>query len=157
MSTLYDDDVVAWAERQAALIRARRWSELDIDNVAEEIEDVGKSDKRALRAHMVVLLTHLLKWAYQPARRGRSWTRTIGTQRAAIEQALADSPSLKGLLDSPDWLAATYRSAVRHAQIEAGLVNLPLDMPWAPAELMDFDFFPAPAITITETRNKVSL
>jgi hypothetical protein len=145
MGTLYDDDVVAWAEQQAALIRARQWSQLDVDNVAEEIEDVGKSDKRALRNHMVVLLAHLLKWAYQPARRGRSWVRTIGTQRVAIEQALGDSPSLQGLLDNPDWLATTYRSAVRRAEIEAGLKNLPAALPWRLAELTDFDFLPPPA------------
>lgn len=145
MGTLYDDDVVAWAAQQAALIRARQWSQLDVDNVAEEIEDVGKSDKRALRNHMVVLLAHLLKWAHQPARRGRSWSRTIGTQRVAIEQALEDSPSLQGLLDNPDWLATTYRSAVRRADIEAGLKNLPAALPWTLAELTDFDFLPPPA------------
>lgn len=154
MGTLYDDDVVAWAEQQAALIRAHQWSQLDIDNVAEEIEDVGKSDKRALRNHMMVLLAHLLKWAYQPARRGRSWNSTIVTQRVAIEQALADSPSLEGLLDNPDWLAMTYRSALRYAEKEAGLKNLPVELPWTLDELMDFDFLPSPAAAPTESGKK---
>jgi hypothetical protein len=154
MGTLYDDDVVAWAEQQAALIRARQWSQLDIDNVAEEIEDVGKSDKRALRNHMVILLMHLLKWAYQPARRGRSWNSTIVTQRAAIEQALADSPSLEGLLDNPDWLATTYRTARRYAEKEAGLQNLPADLPWTSVELMNFDFLPPPAAAPAKSDKK---
>jgi hypothetical protein len=61
------------------------------------------------------------------------------------------------LLDNPDWLATTYRSAVRHAEIEAGLANLPAKLPWKLAELMDFDFFPAPAITTAESGNKVRL
>jgi hypothetical protein len=64
MGTLYDDDVISWAAQQAALLRAGRWSELDIDNIAEEIEDVGKSEKRQLQSRQVVLLTHLLKWKY---------------------------------------------------------------------------------------------
>ncbi|MBP1203881.1 hypothetical protein JOD97_001895 [Duganella sp. 1411] len=92
MGTLYEDDVVAWAEQQASLIRARQWSQLDIDNIAEEIEDVGKSDQRALRSHLLILLVHLLKWAYQPSRRSTSWRGTIGTQRTAIDEAVEDSP-----------------------------------------------------------------
>ena len=154
MSTLYDDDVVAWAEQQAALIRARQWSQLDIDNVAEEIEDVGKSDKRDLRNHMVVLLVHLLKWAYQPIRRGGSWTRTLGTQRVAIEHALEDSPSLKILLHRPDWMATTYRMAVQRAEVEAGLKNLPVELPWTLVELMNFDFLPPPAAAPAEPDKK---
>lgn len=154
MNNLYDDDVVAWAEQQAALIRARQWSQLDIDNVAEEIEDVGKSDKRALRNHMMVLLVHLLKWAYQPVRRSGSWSRTIGTQRAAIMDAFEDSPSLKMLPDNPEWLATTYRRAVRGTEQETGLKNLPAELPWTLVELMDFDFLPPPAAAPTESGKK---
>ena len=151
MGTLYDDDVVAWAEQQAALIRARHWSQLDIDNIAEEIEDVGKSDKRALRNHMVVLLVHLLKWAYQPVRRGGSWTRTISAQRTAIREASEDSPSLKTLPDNPDWLATTYRRAVWRAEQETGLKNLPVELPWTLGELVNYDFLPPPAAVSTES------
>ena len=154
MGTLYDDDVVAWAEQQAALIRTRQWSLVDVDNIAEEIEDVAKSDKRALRNHMVVLLAHLLKWAYQPVRRGGSWTRTIGMQRSAIEDAVEDSPSLRGLLENPNWLATTYQRAVRGAKHEAGLKNLPAELPWKLGEVMDFDFFPPPADSTAESGHK---
>ena len=142
MGNLYDDDVIAWAEQQASLLRAGRWSELDIDNIAEEIEDVGKSDQRALRSHLLILLVHLLKWAYQPSRRSASWRGTIGTQRTAIDEAVEDSPSLQKLLDNDDWLAKTYSRAVKRAEHEAGLTSLPAELPWTLAQLLDFDFFP---------------
>jgi hypothetical protein len=146
--------VVAWAEQQASLIRARQWSQLDIDNIAEEIEDVGKSDQRALRSHFVVLLVHLLKWAYQPVRRGASWRGTIGTQRAAIKEALEDSPSLHKLLDNADWVAKTYSRSVQRAQYETGLRTLPAAPPWTLAQLMDIDFFPPPSAVVARARNR---
>jgi len=84
MSTLYDDDVIAWVEQQVALLRAGRWSELDVDNIVEEIEDVGKSEQRELRSRLEVLIAHLLKWKYQPDRQGHSWRLTIRAQRDSI-------------------------------------------------------------------------
>ena len=142
MGKLYEEDVIAWAEQQAALLRSGQWALLDVDNIAEEIEDVGKSEKRALRSHLVVLLVHLLKWELQPGRRGVSWIRTIGTRRAAIEDALEDCPSLQALLDNREWLATSYRRAVRRAVAETGLKELPAGMPWTLVQLRDVDFFP---------------
>ncbi len=107
MGTLYEDDVIAWSEQQAALLRAGRWELLDRDSIAEEIEDVGSREKKELRSRMVVLLTHLLKWKFQAKRRGASWVRTIRTQRVAIEDALEDYPSLHTLLRDPLWLKKT--------------------------------------------------
>jgi hypothetical protein len=69
MSNLYDEDVIAWAEQQSRLLRSRQWSQLDIDNIAEEIEDVGKSEKRELQSRMCVLMAHLLKWTYRTSGR----------------------------------------------------------------------------------------
>ncbi|MDR3089077.1 MAG: DUF29 domain-containing protein, partial [Desulfobulbaceae bacterium] len=73
MNTAYETDVVAWAGEQARLLRAGRFDLLDIENIAEEIEDVGKAEQRELMSRMAVLLAHLLKWQYQPERRGKSW------------------------------------------------------------------------------------
>ena len=73
MNTAYKTDVVAWANEQAAFIRAGRFDLLDLENIAEEIESVGKSEKRELASRMSLLLAHLLKWQYQPVRRGSSW------------------------------------------------------------------------------------
>jgi len=70
---LYHLDIIAWAEEQASLLRAGRLSELDIDHIAEEIEDVGKSEQRELASRMAVLIAHLIKWRYQLQRRGNSW------------------------------------------------------------------------------------
>ncbi|MFM0050350.1 DUF29 domain-containing protein, partial [Caballeronia grimmiae] len=88
MGTPYDKDVVAWAREQAALLRAGKLSAIDIEHVAEEIEDVGKSEQREFASRMSVLLAHLLKWKFQPDRRGNSWRNTIRTQRAAVERRL---------------------------------------------------------------------
>lgn len=73
--TAYEKDVVAWATEQAALLRAGNFSDLDVEHIAEEIEDVGKSEQRKLASRMAVLLAHFLKWAYQPDRRGARWQR----------------------------------------------------------------------------------
>jgi len=80
----YDDDVAAWASEQAALMRAGRSDQLDLEHIAEEIEDVGKSERRELASRMAVLLAHLLEWKYQPERQSNSWCRTIKEQRRAL-------------------------------------------------------------------------
>ena len=80
MSTSYEADVVAWANEQASLLRAGRFELLDRDHIAEEIEDVGKSEQRELASRMSVLLAHLLQWRYRPERRGASWEKTLLAQ-----------------------------------------------------------------------------
>jgi len=97
MATLYQQDVIAWANQQAALLRAGRFAELDVEQVAEEIEDVGKSEQRELANRIAVLLAHLLKWQFQPERQGRSWRQTITVQRRAIAKRLQRTPSLKSV------------------------------------------------------------
>ena len=92
-------DFYAWANEQAALLRAGRLSEADIENIAEEIESMGRSERRELVSRLTVLLVHLLKWRYQPDLRGRSWHLTIEQQRFRMQDHLADNPSLKSQLD----------------------------------------------------------
>ncbi len=84
MSNLYDTDIVAWASQQAELLRSGQWSRLDLANIAEEIEDVGKSEQRELASRLAVLIGHLLKWQFQPEKRSRSWADTIDVQRARV-------------------------------------------------------------------------
>lgn len=86
--TAYQQDVIAWSNEQANLLRAKRFELLDIEHLAEEIEDVGKSEQREFEHRMALLLAHLLKWQYQPARRGSSWQRTIKDQRIMITRRL---------------------------------------------------------------------
>lgn len=142
MGTPYEKDVVAWAMEQAALLRAGNLSALDIEHIAEEIEDVGKSEKRELASRMAVLLAHLLKWVHQPGRRGSSWTRTLKEQRKAIAAALRQTPSLKASLSDADWLAGVWADAVTKAVDETGLDNFPDDCPWSMAQVLAEDFFP---------------
>ncbi len=93
MNTNYDNDVIAWAQEQANLLRSGQFSLLDIEHIAEEIEDVGKSEQRELASRMSVLLAHLLKWEYQPERRGSSFEDTIHTQRERIARRIHKPPA----------------------------------------------------------------
>ena len=114
----YDQDIVAWANEQAALLRAGRYELLDIEHIADEIEDVGKSEQRELISRMAVLLAHLLKWQHQPERRGRSWQLTISAQRGDIADALEETPSLRAKLDEPAWWLKVWRKALGIAAAE---------------------------------------
>ncbi len=142
MGTAYETDIVAWAREQAALLRSGQLSALDIEHIAEEIEDVGKSEKRELASRMAVLLAHLLKWQHQPGRRGSSWTRTLKEQRKAIAAALRQTPSLKASLTDPDWLAGVWADAVTKAIDETGLDSFPEDCSWPMMQVLSEDFFP---------------
>ena len=88
----YDKDVILWSEQQARLLRAGRFAELDIEHLADEIEDVGKSEKRELASRMAVLLAHLLKWSRQPKMRTNSWRSTIVVQRKRVALAIKATP-----------------------------------------------------------------
>jgi hypothetical protein len=142
MSTSYETDVVAWAEEQVALLRAGRLSELDIEHIAEEIEDVGKGERRELASRVSVLLAHLLKWRYQPGRQGSSWRRTIKEQRRAIEAHLHETPSLRRALADGHWFAGVWADAVAKAAEETGLDVFPEDCPWTIEQVLDPTYYP---------------
>ena len=144
MGIAYEKDIVAWANEQASFIRAGRFDLLDLEHIAEEIEDVGKSEQRELSSRMVVLLAHLLKWQYQPARRGSSWERTIKVQRTQVIRCLKKTPSLKSSLQDQDWLDSTWDDAITQATNETGieLTVFPESCPWTSEQILDQDFFP---------------
>lgn len=141
-SSLYDQDVAAWAEQQAALLRAGQFDRLDLANLAEEIEDVGKSEQRELASRMAVLLAHLLKWQFQPERQSNSWRRTIKEQRRALRFHLKQVPSLKPKLADPDWRGAIWADAVTKAIDDTGMGGFPDDCPWSTDEILDDAFLP---------------
>jgi hypothetical protein len=126
----YETDIVAWASEQARLIRAGRFDLLDLEHIAEEIEDVGKSEQRELANRMAILLAHLLKWQHQPERRGASWELTIRNQRRSITRCLEETPSLRGKLADNRWLAGIWDDATAKAAEETGLASFPKDCPW---------------------------
>jgi hypothetical protein len=138
----YEDDVVAWSAEQARLLRERRFELLDIANLAEEIEDVGKSEQRDLANRMALLLAHLLKWQIQPERRGASWQLTIRNQRRGIARRLEETPSLRARLADSAWWAGAWDDAAARAAEETGLSDLPDACPWEAEQVLDADWLP---------------
>lgn len=141
-SVAYEDDFFAWTQDQARLLREGKLSSVDAENVAEEIESMGRSDRRELESRFVVLLTHLLKWQVQTEFQSRSWRSTINTQRDEIAALLADSPSLKPIVDQPRPIL--YTRARRNAADETGISEkgFPQTCPFTPAQILDEDFLP---------------
>ena len=141
-NTLYERDFYAWANQQAALLRAGQLSDADIENIAEEIESIGRSEKRELVSRLTVLLLHLLKWQYQPGFRGNSWRLTIEEQRSSVEGHLMDNPSLKSQLDTA--IADAYKAARFGAARETGLDRngFPAVCPHTYDRIVAEDFWP---------------
>lgn len=141
-TTTYDKDVIAWAQEQAELLRAGRFEALDIEHIAEEIEDVGKSEQRELESRMAVLIAHLLKWQYQPERRGSSWQRTIKDQRDSIQRRIKKTPSLTRSLKDEDWWRDAWLDARILVEKETGLTDFPAECSWTGNQILDLEFFP---------------
>ncbi len=116
---LYDQDFYQWTQEQAALLKAGALAQLDIENLVEEIESMGKSQKRELYSRLTVLIMHLLKWDYQPEMQCGSWKNTILTQRREIKFLLKDNPSLNRIVS--DTVHMVYSDSVEAASVETGL------------------------------------
>ena len=140
--TDYQKDFYSWTREQAELLRSGRFDELDIVNLIEEIETLGRSEKRELENRLTVLLVYLLKWQYQPARRGQNWQLTIQEQRLELFDVLNDNPGLKSQLQA--LLTHSYRKAKIRATKETGLDtdDFPSTCPWEFVRLMDEAFLP---------------
>ncbi len=145
---LYDRDFYRWclaearALRKLAALRTELPVPLDLDNLAEEIESLGKSQARELFSRYVVILLHLLKWRHQPQRRSRSWRSTIATQRVELADLLAMSPSLRRRRSAE--IARAYAAARKLAAIETGLPvdTFPETCPFTPDQVEDPEFWP---------------
>ena len=145
MNTRYKDDVAAWAEEQVALLRAGRWGLLDVEHIVEEIEDLNISHRYQLAHRMTLLLGHMLKWQYQPDRRGASWESTIRTQRDRVVKMLNRMPSLRLLLTNGDWQAEVWDDALDIAvhQAQLQLADLPAVSPWTIEQVLSQDYLPS--------------
>jgi hypothetical protein len=119
VSKLYSTDFSTWISQTAQLLRERRWHDIDVANLIDEVEDLGKSERRAIGSQLTRLLLHLLKWQYQPQRRSDSWLDSITDARTQIDLAIKDSPSLKGY--PAEQLEESYRRARRQAAIQTKL------------------------------------
>jgi hypothetical protein len=140
--SLHDNDFYAWSIEQAALLRAGRVGEADLATIAEEIESMGKTEKRELVSRLTVLLLHLLKWERQPAGRGNTWRLSIANARDEIRDLLDDNPSLKPVID--DVMTSAYRYARRKAAIETDMSEdiFSAQCPWDFVRAMDESFWP---------------
>ena len=144
MNTRYETDVVAWAREQASLIRAGCFDKLDLAHIAEEIEDVGKSEQRELASRMAVLLAHILKWKFQPQKRSVSWTLIIKEQRRLLVRRLKKTPSLAPMLVDPEWIDEIWVDAKGLAEKETGLDigAFPEVCQWVMADVLAEDWLP---------------
>lgn len=118
-ATHYNEDFFLWTQQQAMLLRQGQLNAIDAANLAEEIDSMGKRDRRVLTSYLVNLLLHLLKWDYQPERRGSSWQLSIRNARQEIELILNDSPSLRQQLDT--FVEMAYPITRRNAADETEL------------------------------------
>ena len=143
-TTLYDQDFYAWTQEQAALLREGAVHELDLINLAEEIESLGISQKHALASHLRNLVMHLLKWQYQPRGRqmGHSWQSSIINARDEIATILEDVPGLQSQVE--ELLTRRYPAARRLAHVETGLplATFPPVCPWDHDQVRDPNFWP---------------
>lgn len=140
--TTYQTDFYGWTQQQAHFLKTGCLSNLDVENLIEEIETMGRSEKRELDSRLMVLLVHLLKWKYQPKRRGRSWKLTIQGQRLNFLETLDENPSLKPQLE--DILVKAYKKAKIQALKQTKLAQntFPNLCPWQLAQILDDDFYP---------------
>ncbi len=138
----YEKDFYIWLMANAELLRQRRLTEIDLDNIAEELESMAKRDKRELLNRLKVLLMHLLKWQFQADKRTISWKSTINEEREQVHLVLLDSPSLKYQLT--ERLQNAYRLALRAAINETGLPKnvFPINCPYSLEETLDDEFYP---------------
>lgn len=138
----YDTDFYEWCLETAALIRDRRLGEVDLEHVAEEIEDMGKRDKREVESRLTVLIMHLLKWQVQPDKRRQSWRATINEQRRKLKLVLKDSPSLLRITRLE--LTEIYPAAVEEAVEETGIDGklFPKICPYTAEQILRHDFYP---------------
>jgi hypothetical protein len=136
-TTLYDQDFYAWTQQQVELLKTGQWKQVDIENLIEEIESLGRQERQELRNRFGVLLGHLLKWRYQPEDRSKSWRATIREQRQRIQEHLQDNPSLKPYLSEA--ITRGYKDGLNILDRETPLNpdQLPQTCPFSEAEIFD--------------------
>jgi hypothetical protein len=136
----YEADFYGWTQQQAQLLQNKQIEQIDWNHVAEEIKDMGRSEKRELGNRLEILIMHLLKWQFQPNLRSRSWQLTVKEQRFRLEKLLEENPSLKFSIE--DVKKKIYSLAVISAEKETGLSCFPETCPYDLTEILSAGFFP---------------
>lgn len=139
---MYDTDFIRWIEQAATLLEQGQFDKLDIENLIDEVESLGRSEKNALKSNLSVLLMHLLKWQYQPDKRTGSWKSSIIEHRDRIQLSLEDSPSLNN--DYREAFEKRYQVARKKAASETNsdIDRFPAACPYTVEQTLDEDFFP---------------
>ncbi|NEQ95187.1 MAG: DUF29 domain-containing protein [Cyanothece sp. SIO2G6] len=141
-ASLYDHDFYTWVQKQSDALQNHRWQDLDLPNLVEELESLGKQQRRELSNRLSVLLAHLLNWEYQSQHHSRSGLATIRIQRLDIADLLEESPSLKTHLEEA--MIKAYPKAVQLAIKETELPErtFPVDCPYGLTTVLNSDFYP---------------
>jgi hypothetical protein len=139
---LYEIDFFAWTQEQSRLLRERRWEDLDLENLIDEVGSVGRSEKKEIYSRLKVLMAHLLNWKYQPGARSAAWSGTIREQRSRLAMVLEDSPSLSG--QPAAVIENAYLAARLLAAKETGIdfTLFPEDCPFTVEQVLDEEFLP---------------
>lgn len=141
-TSLYDTDFHDWILTTVTLLRQRRFADIDLEHLVEELEDMAKRERRALKSHIRNVILHLLKWRYQPDKRSSSWRQSIRNGRIEIHELLRDSPSLASQVSL--MLEEGYPAARADAIDETGLSEhlLPEQCPFTAEQIQDSQFWP---------------
>ena len=140
---VYDLDYHLWLEETAQLLKNRDFEQLDLENLIEEIETLGRSERNKLISSLRLIYQHLLKWQYQPEKRSKSWTNTIDRERDNVHDYIEDMPSLKKLLDDSEAIGKAYNRGRRDAMKETGINNLPKECPFTIEQVLDSNYLPS--------------
>lgn len=140
--TLYEQDYYLWLEQTSLALQAGKLEEVDIENLLEEINDMGRSERRALESNLTVVLLHLLKYKYQPTHRSNSWLASILEHRLRLKKQLKESPSLKPYLERI--FGECYGDATLRAEVETGLSLevFPIESAFTIEEALNIDYLP---------------
>ncbi len=152
-TSLYETDFHGWLQTQILLLNQRKWHQVDVNNLIEELEDLGRQQRQELRNRLSILIGHLLKWEYQSNRRSRSWLATIRIQRRDVIRLLKDNPSLKAYLTE-----SILESYDNGRDLAIGETNLsaktfPNVCPYDLTQILDDQFFPGIASDLLEEYN----
>ncbi|WAS04565.1 DUF29 domain-containing protein [Gloeomargaritales cyanobacterium VI4D9] len=142
VTNLYEQDFYLWLEETAELLKTGKFEKLDIENLIEEIESMGRSEKQALRSNLEVILMHLLKYKYQPEKRSNSWRYTLLEHRRRLQDIFQFSPSLRRYF--LETFPYCYQGARKLASVETemAITTFPLASPFTPEQVLDEDFLP---------------
>ena len=143
--TRYDQDFALWCAEQGAALREGRWSVLDRENLAEEIESLTRSDRREIESRLKTLLVHLLKYRYQRLKVKPGWRSTIREQRRQLHRIVGDSPSVKSYPAAVLDEEYVYARADAADETELPLETFPERCPFLISDVLDLNWLPTEA------------